>query len=247
MKKQLDTLLNGNKIFQDSERFMFGIDAILLADFAANSIRKNHSVIDLGTGTGIIPLLLDKNSSTKNIVGLEIQSDSAKMACESVEINNLQEKIKIVEGDIKKVSQIFKIHSFDVVISNPPYMKVNSGKNNNFDAKSIARHEIFCNLEELIVSAEFLLKNHGSFFMIHRPERLSEIFYLCKKYKLEPKVMRFIVPFENKEPTMVLVESRKDAKPDLKVLKNLVVYKEKGVYTDEVLSIYRKKMQTEKI
>lgn len=226
---------------------MFGIDAILLADFAANSIRKNHSVIDLGTGTGIIPLLLDKNSSTKNIVGLEIQSDSAKMACESVEINNLQEKIKIVEGDIKKVSQIFKIHSFDDVISNPPYMKVNSGKNNNFDAKSIARHEIFCNLEELIVSAEFLLKNHGSFFMIHRPERLSEIFYLCKKYKLEPKVMRFIVPFENKEPTMVLVESRKDAKPDLKVLKNLVVYKEKGVYTDEVLSIYRKKMQTEKI
>lgn len=247
MKKQLDTLLNGNKIFQDSERFMFGIDAILLADFAANSIKKNDSVIDLGTGTGIIPLLLDKNSSTKNIVGLEIQSDSAKMACESVAINNLQEKIKIIEGDIKKVSQIFKIHSFDVVISNPPYMKVNSGKNNIFDAKSIARHEIFCNLEELIVSAEFLLKNHGSFFMIHRPERLSEIFYLCKKYKLEPKVMRFIVPFENKEPTMVLVESRKDAKPDLKVLKNLVVYKEKGVYTDEILSIYRKKMQTEKI
>lgn len=247
MKKRLDTLLNGNKIFQDSERFMFGIDAVLLADFAANSIKKNDSVIDLGTGTGIIPLLLDKNSSTKNIVGLEIQSDSAKMACESVAINNLQEKIKIVEGDIKNVSEIFKIHSFDVVISNPPYMKVNSGKNNNFDAKSIARHEIFCNLEELIVSAEFLLKNHGSFFMIHRPERLSEIFYLCKKYKLEPKVMRFIVPFENKEPTMVLVESRKDAKPDLKVLENLVVYKEKGVYTEEILSIYRKKMQTEKI
>lgn len=238
--KQLETLLNGNKIFQDSKSFMFGIDAILLADFATNSIRKNHSVIDLGTGNGIIPLLLDKNSFAKNIVGLEIQQQSAKMATESVELNNLQKKIKIIEGDIKNVSEIFKIHSFDVVISNPPYMKKNSGKQNDFDAKSIARHEIFCNLEDIVNAADFLLKNHGSFCMIHRPERLAEIFYFCKKCKMEPKFMRFVVPFENSEPTMVLVECRKDANPNLKVQKNLVVYKQKGIYSDEVMEIYHK-------
>lgn len=238
--KQLDTLLNGNKIFQNSESFMFGIDAVLLADFATNAIHNDDSVIDLGSGNGIIPLLLDKNSRAKNIVGLEIQSESAKMANESVELNDLQKKIKIIEGDIKKVSEIFKIHSFDVVISNPPYMKKNSGKQNDFDAKSIARHEIFCNLEDVINAADFLLKNHGSFCMIHRPERLAEIFYFCKKCKMEPKLMRFVVPFENSEPTMVLVECKKDAKPNLKVQKNLVVYKEKGIYSDEVMKIYHK-------
>lgn len=237
---QIDTLLNGRKIYQDPQRFMFGIDAILLADFAASSIRSGASVIDLGTGTGIIPLILDTTSRAGKITALEVQSESAKMAQASVELNGLTEKIQIVEGDIKTVETQFPKHHFNVVVSNPPYMAMSIGKENPNDAKAIARHEILCTLEDVIKGAEYLLHDHGSFFMIHRPTRLADIFALCKKYKLEPKVLRMIVPFVEKEPTMVLVEARKDAKPELKVLPQLVVYEKPGEYSNEVMKIYNR-------
>lgn len=244
MDKQIDTLLNGHKIYQDPERFMFGIDAILLADFAASSIKSGSSVIDLGTGTGIIPLILDTTSRAKKITALEVQTDSAAMAQKSVEMNGLSEKIKILEGDIKTVEKQFPKHQFNFVVSNPPYMAMSIGKENPNDAKAIARHEVLCNLEDVIKAAEYLLHNHGSFFMIHRPTRLADIFSLCKKYNLEPKVLRMIVSFAEKEPTMVLVEARKDAKPELKVLPQLVVYDKPGDYSVEVKGIYNRIAET---
>jgi len=240
MDSQIDTLLNGHKIYQDPQRFMFGIDAILLADFAAPSIKNGSSVIDLGTGTGIIPLILDTTSRARHITALEVQPDSAAMAQDSVALNNLQEKIDIVTGDIKSVDSQFPKHQFNYVVSNPPYMAMSIGKENPNDAKAIARHEVLCNLEDVIKAADYLLHDHGSFFMIHRPTRLADIFALCKKYGLEPKVLRMVVPFENKEPTMVLVEARKDAKPELKILPQLVVYNKPGEYSKEVTEIYNK-------
>lgn len=240
MCKQIDSLLNGNKIYQDSQRFMFGIDAILLADFAAPSIKKGDTVIDLGTGTGIIPLLLDTTSKAAQITALEIQAESVAMAKESVALNSLERKIQIVEGDIKTVNSQFPKHKFNVVVSNPPYMAMTIGRESPNEAKAIARHEILCNLEDVIAAADYLLHDHGSFFMIHRPTRLPEIMTLCKKYNMEPKVLRMVVPAADKEPTMVLLEARKDAKPELKILNQLVVYKEPKVYSDEVQEIYKK-------
>lgn len=240
MDYQIDTLLNGHKIYQDNQRFMFGIDAILLADFAASSIRKDSSVIDLGTGTGIIPLILDTTSRARHITAVEVQHDSATMAQSSVSINGLQQKIEVVEGDLKAAESLFPKHHFNTVVSNPPYMAMSIGKENPNDAKAIARHEVLCNLEDVIKAADYLLHDHGSFFMIHRPARLADIFALCKKYSLEPKVLRMVVPFANKEPTMVLVEARKDAKPELKVLPQLVVYNKPGEYSEEIIDIYRR-------
>lgn len=240
MDKKIDILLNGHKILQDPQRFMFGIDAILLSDFAASSIRSGSTVIDLGTGTGIIPLILDTTSRAAKITALEVQPDSAAMAEESVAMNGLSEKIQVVQGDIKTVENQFPKHQFNYVVSNPPYMAMSIGKENPNDAKAIARHEVLCNLEDVIKAADYLLHDHGSFFMIHRPTRLADIFALCKKYNLEPKLLRMVVPFADKEPTMVLVEARKDARPELKILPQLVVYEKPGEYSDEVKGIYKK-------
>lgn len=234
----VDTLKNGYKIIQDTERFQFGIDAILLANFASSEIRKNETVIDLGTGTGIIPLLLEKSSFAKELTGLEIQTESADMAFRSVELNHLEDKIHIVQGDIKNVSQQFGCHSFNVVTSNPPYMIVEHGRQNPAEAKTIARHEILCNLEDVVSAADYLLKPHGRFFMIHRPFRLPEIFASLLKHNLEPKRMQLIHPFVDKEPNIVLVEARKNANPRLKIEKPLVVYEKPGKYTQEILDIY---------
>lgn len=162
------------------------------------------------------------------------------MAQSSVSINGLQQKIEVVEGDLKAAESLFPKHHFNTVVSNPPYMAMSIGKENPNDAKAIARHEVLCNLEDVIKAADYLLHDHGSFFMIHRPTRLADIFALCKKYSLEPKVLRMVVPFANKEPTMVLVEARKDAKPELKVLPQLVVYNKPGEYSKEIIDIYRR-------
>lgn len=236
--EQIDTLLNGHKIIQNPKKFMFGIDAVLLSYFASSEIRKNDTVIDLGTGTGIIPLLLETSSNARNIFALEIQNESADMAKRSVEINNLQEKIKIIQGDIKTVSENFEKYSFNAVTSNPPYMINEHGKQNPNDAKKIARHEILCNLEDVISAAEYLLKPNGRFFMIHRPFRLSEIFELLQKYKMEPKRMQLVYPFIDKEPNIVLIEARKNANPRLTIEKPLFVYDQPGIYTQEINQIY---------
>lgn len=233
----VDTLKNGYKIIQDSEKFKFGIDAILLSHFAFNQIRNNEKVIDLGTGNGIIPLMIAK-SRANSIVGLEIQEENVELAKRSVELNQLEEKIQIIHGDIKAVEKKFTRHSFDVVISNPPYMINEHGKQNPSEAKSIARHEVLCNLEDIISAVDYLLKPFGKFFMIHRPFRLPEIFSLLTKYKIEPKRMELVSPFLQKEPNLVLIEARKNANPRLQIEENLIVYEKPGIYTEKINQIY---------
>lgn len=238
--EQIDQLLNGYKIIQDPQRFQFGIDAVLLADFALKGTGYKDSVIDLGTGTGIIPLLMQGQRKDCSFTGLEIQSGSAEMAARSVELNCLQEKIRIVEGDVKMVSELFSKHSFNAVTSNPPYMINEHGYQNPGDAKAIARHEVLCTLEDVVAAADYLLLPHGKFFMIHRPFRLPEIFAALKNHNMEPKRMRLVHPFADKEPNMVLIEARKNAKPRLEIESPLVVRNADGEYTDEINRIYTK-------
>lgn len=233
----VDTLKNGYKIIQNSEMFKFGIDAVLLSYFAFNQIRNNENIIDLGTGNGIIPLLLAK-SRAKNITGLEIQEENVKISKKSIELNQLEEKIKIVQGDIKRVREIFPKHSFDSVLTNPPYMINNHGKQNPNDAKLIARHEILCNLEDIISATDFLLKPNGKFFMIHKAFRLPEIFNSMINHKIEPKRMQMILPFTDKEANLVLIEGRKNGNPRLQIEKNLIVYEKPGTYTKMIEDIY---------
>lgn len=233
---QTDTLLNGNKIIQSKDTFMFGIDAVLLADFTGNQIRKNDSVIDICSGNGIIPLLL--SPKVEKITALEIQKEIADMAKNSVELNNLEDCISVINGDLKQADSLFPKHSFNCVTCNPPYMINQHGRQNSLDAKTIARHEVLCNLEDVISAADYLLHSHGKFFMIHRPFRLPEIFFAMKNHGLEPKRMRLVQPFENTEPNLVLIEARKDASPRLEIEKALIVRDASGEYTEEVKKIY---------
>ena len=235
-----DTLKNGYKILQDSERFQFGIDAVLLADYASKSLKEKESVIDLGTGTGIIPLLMVNKCKTAAFTGLEVQKESADMAARSVTMNELEGQIQIVHGDLKEAGSLFPRHSFNVVTCNPPYMIDAHGRNNEQDALTIARHEVLCTLEDVVTAADYLLASHGSFFMIHRPFRLPEIFSSLEKHKMEMKRMRLIYPFEDKEPNMVLIEARKNAKRRLTIEPPLIVRNDDGEYTVEVQDIYNK-------
>ena len=238
--EQIDTLKNGYKIIQDTERFQFGIDAVLLADFAGKEVRKGNSVIDLGTGTGIIPLLMNSICESAHFVGLEVQKESAEMAARSVALNNLTEQIQIVNGDLKDSDTIFTRHSFNVVTCNPPYMIDEHGKSNSLDAKTIARHEVLCTLEDVVEAADTLLATHGKFFMIHRPFRLPEIFSALERHKMEMKRMQLIFPFADKEPNMVLIEARKNAKRRLTIEPPLVVRNDDGEYSVEVQNIYNR-------
>lgn len=235
-----DTLKNGYKILQDSERFQFGIDAVLLADYASKSLKEKESVIDLGTGTGIIPLLMVNKCKTAAFTGLEVQKESAEMAARSVAMNELEGQIQIVHGDLKEAGSLFPRHSFNVVTCNPPYMIDAHGRNNEQDALTIARHEVLCTLEDVVTAADYLLASHGSFFMIHRPFRLPEIFSSLEKHKMEIKRMRLIYPFADKEPNMVLIEARKNAKRRLTIEPPLIVRNDDGEYTIEVQDIYNK-------
>ena len=235
-----DTLKNGYKILQDSERFQFGIDAVLLADYASKSLKEKESVIDLGTGTGIIPLLMVNKCKTAAFTGLEVQKESADMAARSVTMNELEGQIQIVHGDLKEAGSLFPRHSFNVVTCNPPYMIDAHGRSNEQDALTIARHEVLCTLEDVVTAADYLLASHGSFFMIHRPFRLPEIFSSLEKHKMEMKRMRLIYPFADKEPNMVLIEARKNAKRRLTIEPPLIVRNDDGEYTVEVQDIYNK-------
>ena len=207
---------------------MYGIDAVLLADFAAPLIHKKDSVIDLGSGNGIIPLLLSSLCPKAQITGLEIQVESAKFAKESILLNHLEERLSFVNADLKNVASLFNRHSFNVVCSNPPYMTASQGKLNPNDAKALARHEISCTLEDVIFAAEYLLATHGKFFMIHRPSRLPEILSLLLKYKMEPKRLCLVHPSSKKNANLVLVEARKNAAPELILEPPLFVYEEKS-------------------
>ena len=231
-----DLQRNGYRIIQNCEKFCFGMDAVLLSGFA--SVKPGAEVLDMGTGTGIIPILLEAKSQASHFYALEIQPESADMARRSVSLNNLQNKIEIVTGDIKEAGSIFKAASFDLVTCNPPYMIGNHGITNPDAPKAIARHEILCTLEDVISNATRLLKPGGSFCMVHRPFRLAEIITLMTKYRLEPKRMRLVYPYVDKEPNMVLIEGCRGGKPRMTVEKPLIVYKAPNVYTDEIYEIY---------
>lgn len=227
---------NGYRIIQNRNGFCFGMDAVLLSGFAR--VKEGECAVDLGTGTGIIPILLLAKTDGRHFTGLEIQKISADMARRSVQLNDLSEKISIVEGDIREAASIFGRASFDVVTSNPPYMTDSHGLLNPQMPKAVARHEILCTLEDVIGQASALLRENGRFYLVHRPFRLAEIMNLMVKYHLEPKRMKLVYPYVDKEPNMVLLEGLKGGKSRITVEKPLIVYKEPGVYTDEIYQIY---------
>ena len=235
--ERLDDLhRNGFQIIQNKEKFCFGMDAVLLSGFA--KVKEGEKVLDIGTGTGIIPILLAAKTPGQHFTGLEIQPESADMARRSVALNHLEEKISIVEGDVREADQLFSAASFDVITSNPPYMTGSHGLVNPDMPKAIARHEICCTLEDLVSQTEKLLRPGGRFFMVHRPFRLAEIMTVLTAHHLEPKRMRLVYPFVDKEPNMVLLECIRGGKSRITVEKPLIVYKEPGVYQDEIYTIY---------
>lgn len=235
--ERVDDLQRNNlKIIQKTDGFCFGMDAVLLSGFA--HVKRGEKVLDLGTGTGIIPLLLSAKTEGEHFSALEIQSEIAKMAARSVAMNHLEEKIEIVNGDIKEASRIFGAASFDVVTTNPPYMNDAHGLKNPTEVKAISRHEVLCTLEDVVREGAKVLKSGGRMYMVHRPHRLIEIITAMKQYKLEPKRMCMVHPFKDKEANMVLIEAVKGGGSWLKMEAPIVVYKEPGVYTDEIYDIY---------
>lgn len=235
--ERLDDLQRkGYKIIQNEKKFCFGMDAVLLSAFAR--VKEGETVLDLGTGTGIIPILLEARTPGKSFTGLEICAASADMAVRSVKYNELEEKVSIIQGDIKEADRIFPAASFDVVTSNPPYMTGQHGLVNPDIDKAAARHEILCTLEDVVSQAARALKVKGRFYMVHRPFRMAEIIRVLGKYKLEPKRIRLVYPYVDKEPNMLLIECLKGGNPRVTVEPPLIVYKEPGVYTEELLRMY---------
>ena len=235
--ERLDDLqIKGYEIIQSPGRFCFGMDAVLLSSFA--KVKRNECAIDLGTGTGILPILLEAKNEGARYVGLEIQEESADMARRSVFHNKLDQKIEIITGDIKEASSIFGAASFHVITTNPPYMIGEHGLKNDNEALYIARHEALCTLDDILRESARLLKPKGRFYMVHRPFRLAEILGKMSAYGIEPKRMRLVHPYVDKEPNMVLVEGMRGAKPRMTVEPPLIVYEKNGEYTKELLEMY---------
>lgn len=239
----LDDLQNGFFIIQKEDGFKFGVDAVLLADFAKDAPSK--ITLDLCAGTGIVPILLAAKTKTPVIHGLEIQAEIADMAKRSVEYNKLTDRVFIESGDLKNASEIYKKGSFDKITCNPPYMKCGAGIINDADTKTISRHEVMCSLDDVLKAASELLVPKGRFFMVHRPTRIADIMCSMRKYKIEPKKLRFVHPSPYKAPNMLLIEGMKDGGEDMKILPPLYVYDENGSYSEEIDNIYgRNERQT---
>lgn len=231
-----DLQRSGLKIIQNRKAFCFGMDAVLLSGFA--KAKPGESVLDLGTGTGIIPILLSAKTKAGRLVGLEIQPESAEMAGRSVTLNALSERVQIVTGDIKEARVLFGASVFDVVTCNPPYMSADHGIQNPADEKTIARHEVLCTLEDVVSQAAAVLKPGGHFYLVHRPFRLAEIITQMCANRLEPKRMRLVYPYADKEPVMVLLEGVRGGNPRMTVEKPLIIYREPGIYTEELCRDY---------
>lgn len=235
--ERLDDLqIKEYEIIQSPGRFCFGMDAVLLSSYA--KVKKNEKALDLGTGTGILPILLEAKNEGLRYAGLEIQEESADMARRSVAYNGLQEKIEIVTGDIKEAAGIFGAASFEVITTNPPYMIGDHGLKNDNEALYIARHEALCTLDDILRESARILKPKGRFYMVHRPFRLPEILAKMSAYRIEPKRMRMVYPYIDKEPNMVLIEGLRGGNPRMKVEPPLIVYQKSGEYTEELLRLY---------
>ncbi len=231
---------NGLKVIQNINGFCFGMDSVLLSDFAKD-IKKHSKVADLGTGTGIISILLSHKIEPKEIVGIELQEDVANMAKRSIILNGLQDIITIKNIDIKEADKHFENGYFDAIVTNPPYKKINTGIINENNSKFISRHEVKCSLNDVLEQSFFLLKDKGELYMVHRPDRLVDIIDVFRKNKIEPKKIRFVYPNIDKKPNLVLIQGIKKANPSVIVEKPLIVYDKEGNYTDEILEIYHKK------
>ncbi len=237
MERIDDLQIKGYKIIQDDRYFCFGMDAVLLSDFVRG--KKSAKILDMGTGTGIIPILLEAKEKGSSFVGLEIQEESVSLARRSVLLNGLEDRIQIVQGDIKEASKLLKHNVFDIVTCNPPYMTNQHGFTNTEKAKSIARHEILCTLDDIVREGAKVVKERGSFYFVHRPFRLAEIIGKLLQYRLEPKRMRLVHPFVDREPNMVLIEAVKGGNSMIKVEPPLIVYEKDGTYTKEIYDIYQ--------
>lgn len=227
---------NGYVIIQDPKRFCFGIDAVILSGFA--EVKKGEKVMDLCTGTGIIPILLEAKTEGSHFTGLEIQEESVEMARRSVRLNGLEDKVTIDFGDVKNTEALYRASSFDVVTVNPPYMNEGGGLKNGYSPKTIARHEVLCSLDDVVDAAARLLVPQGRLYMVHRPHRLTDIMVTLRNHRLEPKRLRFVHSYADREPVMVLVEAVSNGKPMVKVMPPLIIYKEDGEYTGEIMKIY---------
>lgn len=236
-EERLDDLqVKGYQIIQNPSKFCFGMDAVLLSNFA--KVKKGEKVLDIGTGTGIIPILLEAKTEGEHFTGLEIQEESADMARRSVAYNHLEDKINIVTGDVKEAVNQFGSVFFDVITTNPPYMIGAHGLQNKDSAKAIARHEVLCDLDDILRASAKLLRPGGRFYMVHRPFRLAEILSKMCVYKIEPKRMRLVHPYIDKEPNMVLIEGSRGGNSRMMVEPPLIVYREKNVYSGELLVEY---------
>ncbi len=235
--ERLDSLQrDGYDIIQHPGKFCFGMDAVLLSAFA--KVKKDETVLDLCTGTGVLPILLCAKTEGREFAGLEIQKESADMASRSVTMNGLSERVRIIEGDLKEAEAFFASASFDVVTCNPPYMIRDNGLVNPADSLAIARHEIACTLDDVLKAAVYVLKPGGRFYMVHRPFRLAEILRKMSEASLEPKGLRIVYPKADREPNMVLVEGKKGGRSGLVMEKPLIIMDENNVYTKEVSDIY---------
>lgn len=235
-----DLEINNLKIIQRNDGFCFGIDSVLLSDFAKN-IKNNSNVLDFGTGTGILGFLLIAKTKIKKVIGIEVQQEIADMASRSIKLNNLEEKFEILNSNIKDLDKKLKIDYYDAIITNPPYKKPDSGLQNDNEIKLISRHEVKANLSDFIKMSFKLLKDKGTLYMVHRPERLVDIISEMRLNKLETKRIRFVYSNKKSDAKLVLIEAVKNGKSFVKIEKPLYVYNEDETYTDEILEIYNKK------
>jgi tRNA1Val (adenine37-N6)-methyltransferase len=243
---RLDDLnLNNLKIYQNTEGFCFGTDAVLLSWFASK--KKFYNAVDLCTGNGVVPLLLSVNPCFRTAAGVEILKEQTDLANESVVLNNLQNKIKIINGDVKDIKNLLPSANADLVTVNPPYSASGSGLVAK-GVKSLARTEISCTLQDVVSAASYLLKNGGRFCIIHKPERMTDIFCTMRQYGIEPKTLLLVIPRKGKEPVLILVEGKKDGKPGITVEKPLFIYEENqgSIYTGELKEIYKQQQNFDK-
>lgn len=224
------------KIIQKKNGFRFGTDAVLLSDFAKDV--KAKATLDLCTGSGIVPILLYAKTEAEKIVGVELQGEVAEMAKRSVELNGIQDRVEIVQGDLRELK--FKKHTFDLVTCNPPYMEKGVGNINEYDTISISRHEIMCTIEDVARAAADMLKDKGHFIMVHRPARLADVLCAMRKFKLEPKRMRMVHSRVDSPPSLFLIDGALNGGRELKILPPLIMQDENGGESSELQDIYER-------